>query len=74
MIAFVVGATAAALAGLLPLFGITRTTRTPSDEEEDEVHATALAAEWGTVGGLGGANTRGSGERPRQRIRGVPPE
>ncbi|ANS26983.1 major facilitator superfamily multidrug transporter [Rhodococcus opacus] len=72
VIAFVVGATAAALAGLLPFFGITRTTRTPSDEEEDEVHATALAAEWGTVGGLGGANTRGSGERSGQSVRLAP--
>ncbi|WP_072688135.1 MFS transporter [Rhodococcus marinonascens] len=57
VIAFIVGAVASALAGLLPLFGITRLIRTPSHEEEDEVHATVLAAEWGTVSGLGGANT-----------------
>ncbi|AOW91988.1 MFS transporter [Rhodococcus sp. WMMA185] len=62
VIAFGVGAAAAALAGLLPLFG-TRLIRTPSGEEEDEVHATALAAEWGTVGGLGGANTTPAGEQ-----------
>ncbi|MDV7355839.1 MFS transporter [Rhodococcus sp. NPDC019627] len=64
LIAFATGAVAAALAGLLPFFGITRVIRIPSDAEEDEIHATALAAEWGTVGGLGGANTS-SGERQR---------
>ncbi|MFZ2176987.1 MAG: MFS transporter [Rhodococcus sp. (in: high G+C Gram-positive bacteria)] len=64
VVAFVVGAAAAAAAGLLPLFGITRLARTPSADEEEEVLATALAAEWGTVGGLGGANTG----HPRQRV------
>ncbi|MEV0945713.1 MFS transporter [Rhodococcus sp. NPDC049939] len=62
VIAFVVGAAAAALAGLLPLVGTTRLIRTPPHEEEDEVHATALAAEWGTVGGLGSANTTPASE------------
>lgn len=50
--AFALGAAAAAAAAVLVLVGGQPATRPLSDREEDEVEATALAAEWGSVSGL----------------------
>lgn len=52
VIAFGIGAGAAALALLLTVVASGPAVRVPTPEEEAEVDATALAGEWGTVGGL----------------------
>lgn len=55
--AFGLGVGAAAAAALLVLVGGRPATRALSDREEDEVEATALAAEWSTVSGLAAEHT-----------------
>ncbi|WP_072809957.1 MFS transporter [Rhodococcus zopfii] len=55
--AFGLAAVAATVAAFLVFATVRTPTRTLTDAEEDEVDATALAAEWAAVGGLAGGRT-----------------
>ncbi len=60
--AFGLAAVAATAAAILVFVTVRTPTRTLTDAEEDEVDATALAAEWAGVGGLAGGRTSAVGK------------